>query len=336
MPQKKSEAVPEGNGPILQQEEFGSGQPTMEDVYRMMKEAFDRWDGKLDEISDKMEEYIEERRSIDQRLTRLEHGARQLRLAMEADGPANTKTRVRTEGAATAVQTIHGDSCTAQKVQDEPKTSISFGVKAEPPDLPYRDGVLIEDGAAAPKSCLPSLEMRSPTVAGGLVPTGKIFKATETTVNEPLFQFYSTKEENSKKKKIWTSISSAWYDSSFCKLLAALPALRVIETKPMQNMTFDPGGCQGHLRACPVLGSWRALACGEVMCAGAASDELQRFFGGDSLALRSKAGFDAGPGKSLAVEGGSRLHELDGRTELTSSMTAQECQRERSSRSVMQ
>ena len=90
MLRKESEAVPEGNGPILQQEELCSGQPTMEDVYRIMKEVFDRWDRKLDEISDKMEEYIEERTSIDQRLTRLEHGARQPRLAMEADGPANT------------------------------------------------------------------------------------------------------------------------------------------------------------------------------------------------------------------------------------------------------
>ena len=55
MLRKASEAVPEANGFIFQQEEFGSGQPTMEDVYRMMKEAFDRWDRKLDEIPDKME-----------------------------------------------------------------------------------------------------------------------------------------------------------------------------------------------------------------------------------------------------------------------------------------
>ena len=80
---------------------------------------------------------------------------------MEADGPANIKTRERTEGAATAVQAMHGDSCTtAQKVQDWPKTSISFGVMAEPPDLPCREDVLVEDGAMAPESCLPSLEMR--------------------------------------------------------------------------------------------------------------------------------------------------------------------------------
>ena len=31
----------------------------MEDVYPTMKEAFDRWNRKLDETLDKMEEYIE-------------------------------------------------------------------------------------------------------------------------------------------------------------------------------------------------------------------------------------------------------------------------------------
>ena len=29
MPRKESEAVPEGNGPVPQQEDFGSGQPTL-------------------------------------------------------------------------------------------------------------------------------------------------------------------------------------------------------------------------------------------------------------------------------------------------------------------
>ena len=55
----------------------------------------------------------------------------------EADGPANTKTQERTKGAATAVQAMRGDSSTAeQKVQNGPKASITFGVEAEPPDLP--------------------------------------------------------------------------------------------------------------------------------------------------------------------------------------------------------
>ena len=41
MPRKESKAVLEGNGPVPQQEEFGSGEPTLADVYRMFKERFD-------------------------------------------------------------------------------------------------------------------------------------------------------------------------------------------------------------------------------------------------------------------------------------------------------
>ena len=82
-----------------------------------------------------------------------------------------------------------------------------------------------------------------------------------------------------------TSIPSARYDSSFWKLLATPYCRGVDETKPMQNRTCDPGGSQGHLRAGSFFGSWRALVRGEVIRAGAAGDELQRFIGGGSLAL---------------------------------------------------
>ena len=141
---------------------------------------------------------------MDQHVTSLEHGARQPRLAMEADGHANTKTQEPTEGAATAVQAMRGDSCTtAQKVQGGPRTSITFGVEAEPPDLPCRDDVLVEGGDAAPRSCLPSLEMRSPTAADGLVATSEASTATETTSNEPLLRFYATEETNPKEKNSW-------------------------------------------------------------------------------------------------------------------------------------
>ena len=85
MLRKASEAVPEGNDPVPRKEELESGQPTMEDVYRMMKEAFDRWDKKLDEISDEM-------KKMDLHVTRLEHGARQPRVPMEADEQASTTT----------------------------------------------------------------------------------------------------------------------------------------------------------------------------------------------------------------------------------------------------
>ena len=105
---KENEAVSEGNGLVPQKEEFGSGLPTWGDVYPMTKEAFDRWDKKLDEISDEM-------RVMDEHVTRLEHGARQSRLAMKADKQASTKTQERTEGVATAVQAMRGDSCTAKQ-----------------------------------------------------------------------------------------------------------------------------------------------------------------------------------------------------------------------------
>ena len=61
-----------------------------------MDSHFDRWNRKLDEISDVT-------RGTSQRAASLEHDARQPRLAMEADGPANTKTRERTEDATEAV-----------------------------------------------------------------------------------------------------------------------------------------------------------------------------------------------------------------------------------------
>ena len=200
---------------------------------------------------------------MDQRLTRLEHDARQPRLAMEADGSANTKTRERTEGTATAVQAKHGDSCTAQGVQDGPDISTCFGVMAKPPALPCRDDVVVENGAAAPKSCLPFLEMRSPTAADGLLPTDEASIATKTTFNQPSLRLYSAEETDSKK----TSTLYVSYDSSFFQknnLPAASYCRRAIETKSGEKRMLDPGGSQGHLRACPFLGSWRALLCGEI------------------------------------------------------------------------
>ena len=118
--------------------------------------------------------------------------------------------------------------------------------------------------------------MRSSTAAGGLVPTGEI-STVETTANKPLLQFYSIEEEDSKKENLRTTVPSAWYDSRFWKLLAALYCRRVVETKSKQNRTFDPGGSQGPLGACPFSGSWRALVCGKVVRAGEAGKGCSRF-----------------------------------------------------------
>ena len=128
-----------------------------------------------------MEEYADDLRSVGQRESGLEQDARQPRLAMEADGAANTKTRECTEGTTTAVQAMYGDSFSACRVDPGPMTnSTSFGMMTEPPALPYREDVVVESGDAAPKSCLSSLEMRTTTAAGGLLPTGKTSTATTT------------------------------------------------------------------------------------------------------------------------------------------------------------
>ena len=227
---------------------------------------------------------------MDKHVIRLEHGARQPRLVMDADGPANTKTRERTEGAATAVQAMRGDGFSACLIEPSINTnSTSFGVKAEPHALPCRDDVVVESGAAASESCLPSLEMRSSTAAGGLVSTGEASTAKETNFIQPPLRFCSTEETDLEANNLWISVPPASYDSSSVfqeRNLSATPyCRRVVDTKSMQNRTFDPGGLQGHLRACPFLGPWRALVCREILRAGAAGDELQRFFGGDSLVL---------------------------------------------------
>ena len=164
-----SEAVPEGNGPVPQQDEFESDQPTLADVYRMMEELFDKSGRKLDELTEEM-------RVADQRLPSLEQDARQPRLAMEADVLADKKTRERTEGAAKAVQLVHGDNCSANRVDSDPMCSTSFGDDSTgPPTLPCSwDDAQVGNGAAAPKSCLSPLEMRSPIATGGLLLTGPL------------------------------------------------------------------------------------------------------------------------------------------------------------------
>ena len=241
----------------------------MGDVYRLLVEIFDRRDSYSARLDKKLDEISAEMRKMNQHVTRLEHGARQLRLAMEADGQADTEIRERTEGAATAVQAMRGDCFSARRVEPGPTTnSTSFGVKAEPPALPCRDDSVVECGSAASELCFPSMEMRSSTAAGGLVPTGDTYKASEATLNEPPLGFCLTEETDLKAENSWASVPSASYDSSSVFLernLSATPyCRRVVDTKSGQNRTFDPGGFQGYLRACPFLGSWRVLFCREV------------------------------------------------------------------------
>ena len=72
MLRKASKAVPEGNDPVPQKEELGSGQLTMRDAYRLCVERFDRMD---DRLNKKFDEISEEMRKMNQHVTRLEHEA---------------------------------------------------------------------------------------------------------------------------------------------------------------------------------------------------------------------------------------------------------------------
>ena len=143
-------------------------------------------------------EFKEDLRRITRRLASLEHDARQPRLAREADVTVDKKTRERTESAAAAVQTKRGDSCYAKRVQAGPTSSTSFGKKDKPPTLPCRNDVLVDNGAAAPKSCLSPLEMRTLTAAGGLLPTGKVSTATMAIFQQLPLWFCLTKEIKSR------------------------------------------------------------------------------------------------------------------------------------------
>ena len=112
MLRKKIKAVPEGNGPNPQD---ASVVITWEKLRRVLSESMGKAFG----------EFKEDLRSIDQRLASLQQDARQPRLAMEADVPVDKKTRECTEGAATAVQVKHGGSCSANRLNSDPKSSIT-------------------------------------------------------------------------------------------------------------------------------------------------------------------------------------------------------------------
>ena len=141
----------------------------------------------------------------------------------------------------------------------------SFGDNhTEPPDLPCRDNVLVDNGAAAPKLCISPLEMRTTTAAGGLLPAGKASTTMRITFYQPHLRFCPTKEMDSER----TSTQYASYYSDFWWINNQLPASpwrRVIQTKSRQTLVFGPGGSKGRLRAWPFMGTLRALLCGEVL-----------------------------------------------------------------------
>ena len=148
------------------------------------------------------EEFKEDTRRVNQRLASPEQDARQPRLAMEAYVTVGKKTYERTEGTAAAVQAKHRDTCSARKVQAGPTSSTSFGKKAEHRSLPRREDVLVDNGAAAPKSCLSLLEIAHTNSRRWLLPAGKASTTMRITYDQPHLRFCSTQETNSRRASI--------------------------------------------------------------------------------------------------------------------------------------
>ena len=151
-------------------------------------------------------------RETRQRIASLEQNARQPRLVIEAVAQADTETRERTEGATKAVQAMHGDSCFANRVESNPMCSTRFGGDSTGPPalLCSRDDALVGNGAAAPKSYLSPLAMRSSTAASSSLPASMTTTATRTTFHQLPLRFCQTEETS-----LRTSILYVSYFSNF-------------------------------------------------------------------------------------------------------------------------
>ena len=62
MPRKASEVVSKGNGPVHQREKFGSGQPTLEDEYRVFEEVLKKIDSYFDRMGRELKEIEDEKK----------------------------------------------------------------------------------------------------------------------------------------------------------------------------------------------------------------------------------------------------------------------------------
>ena len=85
-----------------------------------------------------------------------------------------------------------------KRVQADPTSSTNFGMKAEPLALPYRDGILVDKGAVAPKMCPSPVEMRTLTAADDLLLAGTASTATMPIFHQPPFWFCLTEGINSR------------------------------------------------------------------------------------------------------------------------------------------
>ena len=191
MPRKQSKTVSEGNDSVPHHNEFGFGEPTMADLYRMLEENFDRQVDRMrsdfDQQDKKFSKLTEIIRAINQRLAGLQssaatsrHGSR--RRTRHEDSQAYGERRSRSSKA-------RGYS-SSSRVDHTPMRLTIFGDDStEPPAPPIicRDEAPVDEGAEAPKPFLSPGKMRTTTTVGGLLPAGRASTATKTIFPHHLF-----------------------------------------------------------------------------------------------------------------------------------------------------
>ena len=193
----KSKAVPESNRHVPQDTYVLCG-ITMEQLRRIMSEVIDKSFDKLDKQLNRMSKLTSMLRAIDPCLADFEHKAQQPCLAMEADVKPGIKTRKRT-GDAAEDRATHRDKSSFARVDHDPMCLTSFGDdSSEPPALSCKDGALVDKGAEVPKPCLSHVEMRTPPVAGGLLPAGTASTAMRNIFSWPLFSWALGEETKEK------------------------------------------------------------------------------------------------------------------------------------------
>ena len=183
---------------------------------------------------------------------------------------SDTKTRKSMKDVE-AGRMISGDGSSANQVDPDQMFLNNFGDDFTGlPALPCsRNDALVGNGAAAQKSCLSTTEMRTRTAAGGLLPAGTASTTMTTIFPRPRLPLSLVRE--ARKRTCRTFIQYASYYRSVWKS-------KVLETKSRQTLVFDPGGSTGHLRACPILGTWRTLLCGEVFVWAPTGGDLKCFW----------------------------------------------------------
>ena len=169
----------------------------------MFEEQFDRMDKNLDMMS----EITGILRVTNKRSAGLEHEAGQPCHATEADVEPDPKIRKRTEDVSAADRMMNGDSSSA-RVDHDPMHLTSFGDDFTEPPAPKNsiDDALIDKGAMqSTKAVSPTVEMRTPTAASGLLPASTASTAVRTIFPRPLFSW--SLGEETKEKNSWTNFN---------------------------------------------------------------------------------------------------------------------------------